>query len=250
MLIKSITSAAAMLLALSVQAQIAAVHLTVQVPPSADTKNVYVAGSFNHWTAADSLYKMKKVNESTYTAVLPVYKGVKYEYKYTRGGWNNVEMQANDSSVKNRQFIASKRKYKVNDRVEKWNQPATTQPVSLQQMRMNAMKDSLLGKLQPRFDRMLALLKEYTLNQLQEKPDQQVDQRITDTLVHGFADMYGKINATVQKIFASLSLEQKKQVLQKLNDPRAEKDFINVLGAALSDVMKEVPINGGRPKQS
>lgn len=251
MLVKCTTTAALISIASALQAQIAAVHLTVHVPPTANTKNVYVAGNFNHWTAADSLYKMHKLDDSTFTTVLPVYKGVKYEYKYTSGGWNNVELKANDSSVKNRQFFASKKKTKINDRVEKWNQPVTTQQtLSPQIQRMYAMKDSVLTKLQPRLDHMLSLLKQYTFNLLQENPSKEVDQRITDTLVQGFADAYGKINATVQKIFASLSSDQKKEVLKKLNTPQASKDFINTLGAALNDVMKNAPGDAGKLKQS
>ena len=40
----------------SLSVQIAAVRLIVCTPPV--QKNVYVAVSFNHWSAGDSLYRM------------------------------------------------------------------------------------------------------------------------------------------------------------------------------------------------
>lgn len=220
--------------------QISSVRLTVHVPSLSENKNVYVTGSFNNWKAKDSLYKMKKKDANTYTILLPVFKNVRYQYKYTLGNWNEVEIALNDSNIKNRVFISDARKKKITDTVVKWQPPKAVaqQNINPQMMRITAMKDSVLNGLQPKLNEMLKLLKEYTINLLQEQPNIALDQRITDDVVKHFADAYGRINNLLHKVFGELTLEQKQKILKALNDPKADKDFINILGAAFSEAMK------------
>ena len=223
-----------------VSAQVSSVRLTVHVPVLPEGRIVFVAGSFNAWNAADSLYKMKKDDASNYSIVLPVYKNVKYQYKYTTGGWNNVEIALNDSNIKNRSFVAARTKKKIRDTVLKWasSKPAV-QSTSPQMTRINAMKDSVLKGLQPKISEMLQLLKEYTFNLLRENPSIETDNRITADVVSQFKEAYGRINDLFHKVFESLTPEQRQQILKALSSPAAEKDFINSLGAALNTAVNK-----------
>jgi len=240
MWIRLIKASTILSMPLLVNAQVASIRLTVQVPELPAGKNVFVAGSFNGWKAADSLYMMKKQDNSTYTIVLPVYKNVKYQYKYTAGGWSGVELGLNDSNIKNRSFITTGNKKKMKDTVMKWAspKPASKQNTSLQMMRINSMKDSVLNGLQPKLNEMLQLLKEYTTNLLQKNPSVEIDNRITADVTKHFADAYGRINELLHKIFEMITPEQKQMILKAISTPGADKDFINTLGAAINEAVK------------
>jgi len=229
-----------LLISFMAKAQVSSVRLTVFVPALAETKSVFVAGSFNNWKAGDSLYKMKQLDAGTYTIVLPVFKNAQYKYKYTLGNWNEVEIALNDSNINNRVFVCSNRKKKIVDTVMKWAspKPVAKESVSPQMARFNAMKDSVLNGLQPKLNEMLALLKEYTINLLQENPSMETDSRITIAVVKHFTDAYGNINGLFHKIFESLTSQQKQKILQALATPAADKDFINTLGAAINEAVK------------
>jgi hypothetical protein len=234
-LIKSIS---ALFLPVLLQAQVSSVKLTAHVPPPPPGKNVYVAGGFNAWKAGDSLYRMKKENDSTYSIVLPVYKNVKYQYKYTTGAWDRVELAANDSGIKNRSFISSGNKKKVRDTVSKWAIPKSAPEPSPQMVRINAMKDSLMAGLQPKLNDLQVLLKEYILNLLQANPSMETDNRITADINKRFSEFYGKINELFHKVFETMSAQQKQQIQKALTAPGAEKDFINSLGNAINEATK------------
>jgi hypothetical protein len=100
------------------------------------------------------------------------------------------------------------------------------------------MKDSVLNGLQPKLNEMLHLLKEYTINLLQENPSMETDNRITIAVVKHFTDVYGSINGLFHKIFESFTPQQKQKILQALTTPAADKDFINTLGAAVNEAVK------------
>jgi hypothetical protein len=223
-----------------IYAQVSSVQLTVHVPSIAENKNVYVTGSFNNWKAKDSLYRMKKKDTATYIIQIPVFKNARYEYKYTLGNWNEVETAMNDSNIKNRTFIATSRKNKIVDTVVKWAIPKTVakQNMSLQMLKITAMKDSLGKELQPKLGEMLQLLKAFTLNMLQEKPDAATEQKIVADLNNQLKYVHEKLNDLFHKIFETLTPDQKKKILQAINTPNTDKDFINTLGAAFNDVMK------------
>lgn len=220
-------------------AQVSSVKLTVHVPAIAENKNVYVTGSFNNWKAKDSLYRMKKKDSATYTILIPVFKNARYEYKYILGNWNEIEVALNDSNIKNRSFVSVNRRNRIIDTVVKWASPKpNVQNTNPQLLKINAMKDSVLKGLQPKLNEMLQLLKEYTVNLLQQNPSIETDNRITAAVVDHFTDAYGRINTLFQKVFGSLTLEQKQKILKAINTPQADKDFINTLGAAFNEAMK------------
>jgi hypothetical protein len=230
-------SIAAVFFPFFLQAQVSSVKLIVQVPPP-QGRPVFVAGQFNGWKAADSVYMMKKENDSTYSLVVPVYKNVKYQYKYTSGGWDRVELAFNDSGISNRSFISTSNKTKIRDTVAKWDTPKPQQALSPQMIRINAMKDSMMAGLQPKLNELQLLLKEYILNLLQENPSMETDNRITAEINGGFSDLYARINELFHKVFLGMSPDQKQQIKRALTAPGAEKDFINTLGNAISEATK------------
>lgn len=232
-------SALGSLIPILINAQVSSVKITVHVPEPAENKNVYVAGSFNNWKAKDSLYKMKREDATTYTIVLPAFKNAQYQYKYTLGNWNEVEVAANDSNIHNRTFVSTKKKKKIMDTVIKWAAPKpVAQNTNPQLMKINAMKDSVMKDLQPKLGEMLTLLKAFTINLLQEKPDAATERKIVEDVNNHLKEIHKKLNDLFHQVFANLTPEQKQKLLKALNNPAADNDFINVLGAAFNDVMK------------
>lgn len=185
------------------------------------------------------MYKMKKMDATTYTITLPVFKNVRYQYKYTLGQWSEVETTLDDNNISNRSFFSAKSKMKVKDTVQKWATPKpVVQNTNPQLLKINAMKDSLMKDLQPKLGEMLMLLKAFTVNLLQEKPDMAAEQKIVAEVNNHLKDFHQKLNTLFHKIFESLTPEQKQKILQALNKPDSDKDFINTLGGAFSDAMK------------
>lgn len=220
--------------------QVSSVRLKVHVPSLAENKNVYVAGSFNNWKAGDSLYRLKRENPTTYSIVLPVFKNANYQYKYTLGKWDEVEIALNDSNIKNRKFISTGKKKKITDTVMKWAEPkpVAQKNMSPQLLKINAMKDSVLNGLQPKLGEMLQLLKAFTINLLQEEPDAATEQKIISEVNNHFKDAHARLNELFHKIFETLSPDQKQKILSAINSPGPDNDFINKLGAVFNDVMK------------
>jgi hypothetical protein len=240
MLVRILKSIIALSSPFLLHAQVSSVKLVVHVPAPPEGKQVYVSGSFNGWKAADSLYKMKREDASTYSLVLPVFRDVKYQYKYTLGSWDLVEHSANDSNINNRSFLSGSKKTSVKDTVVKWatGKPAPPPAISAQMERINKMKDSVLAGLQPKLNEMVLLLRDYITNLLQENPNIATDNRITEEVNKRFADAYGRLNDLFHRVFETMSVQQKQQILKAISAPGTEKDFINTLGKAINEATK------------
>ncbi len=65
--------------------------------------DIYIAGSFNGWNAQDANYRFQKNASGTYYIKLLLEEG-DYQYKLTRGGWDNVECKKDGESIDNRFF--------------------------------------------------------------------------------------------------------------------------------------------------
>lgn len=206
-------------------AQVAAVKVIVSVPNDTAAKNIFIAGSFNYWHAADSTYIMKQTGKGMYSIVLPLYEGKKYEYKFTSGKWERVEVALNDSSIKNRSFIATNKKV-IRDTVAKWNKPVSA-AVSAQQQKLNAMKDSLVKKLQPELNGLQELLKDYAQNMLNEKSSLEQHLALDKKAEEKIGIIYSSITKLLWDIVTSLSKEQKEKMLTLIKQPDEKKDFLN-----------------------
>lgn len=208
--------------------QVAAVQLTVKVPlPDTAAGAVYIAGSFNYWHASDSMYRMKKISEGEYNIILPVFNGINYTYKYTRGGWDKVELAANDSNISNRHFYSSGQLY-ILDTVQKWKQQVS-RPVAKNPRleKINAMKDSVLQKLQPELTKMIDLLKLYVQNMLQERPSKRLHRQLDKKAMKKVHYAFTEITGLLYNAMALLTREEKEVIQKKLKDPAAKEDFLN-----------------------
>ncbi|HAO08823.1 MAG TPA: carbohydrate esterase, partial [Chryseobacterium sp.] len=84
-----------------------------------DERTVYITGNFNNWNPKDSNFQLTQKDSQNYfieidDALLPDI----VEYKFTKGGWENVELDKYGSITPNKK--ASKAAGKTSDIVEKW----------------------------------------------------------------------------------------------------------------------------------
>ena len=63
--------------------------------------DIYVAGNFNNWTPGDTHYKMKPFGGIRRVFVFKDVPAGKFEFKFTRGGWDKVETTAKGEDVAN-----------------------------------------------------------------------------------------------------------------------------------------------------
>jgi len=63
--------------------------------------DIYVAGNFNNWTPGDMHYKMKPFGGIRRVFVFKDVPAGKFEFKFTRGGWDKVETTAKGEDVAN-----------------------------------------------------------------------------------------------------------------------------------------------------
>lgn len=222
----------------TITAQVAAVNLRVHTAVMAGQHNgVYLAGSFNGWKANDTLYRMKETGNGIYSITIPVFANQAYQYKYTLGSWDKVEVAANDSNISNRHFVAFD-KLTINDTVAKWKQPAVTAKDSSAQLkRLAAMKDSVLGKLKPELAELTGLLKLYVQNMLQQNPDTAIHRQLDQAAAERITGAFKQITQLLWDMVAVLSPEQKQQVSKVLAQPTGE-DFINAFLGAVNNAVK------------
>jgi metallo-beta-lactamase class B len=94
---------ASILLASAVDAQVTLrlTHLPASTPAGAA---IYVAGSFNGWNPADSLYRLRPAGPGEYAITLPEAVRGPVEFKFTLGAWERVETDSAGRGVQNRRF--------------------------------------------------------------------------------------------------------------------------------------------------
>ncbi len=87
--------------------------------PIDDGRPVFVSGNFCEWYPDIVDYQMKRVELGKFTFDFPTNKlPEKLEYKYTRGGWNHVELDAYGNATNNR--ISKRKSGVLNDFVPHW----------------------------------------------------------------------------------------------------------------------------------
>jgi len=69
-----------------------------------DDKPIFISGSFNNWNVADRRFQFKKTGPKTYRFSFPDEVEFVYpmEYKFLRGGWDEVELDEHGNNVANR----------------------------------------------------------------------------------------------------------------------------------------------------
>lgn len=84
-----------------------------------DDRAIYITGNFNNWNPKDNRYQLKPTSSNSYfieidDQLLPPY----IEYKFTKGGWENVELDKYGNITPNRKI--EKSVGSASDIVEKW----------------------------------------------------------------------------------------------------------------------------------
>ncbi|MCD0479079.1 carbohydrate esterase [Chryseobacterium sp. LC2016-29] len=84
-----------------------------------DNRPIFITGNFNKWNPKDHDFKLKILDENTYSIdIEDQLLGDDIEYKFTKGGWENVELDQYGNITPNRKV--KKRFATTNDFVEKW----------------------------------------------------------------------------------------------------------------------------------
>lgn len=86
----------------------------------ADNRPVYITGNFNQWHPKDGRFQMKRLSDERYIFCFPEGFQLPHpiEYKYTKGGWGFVELDADGNTTPNR--IVTQLSGKQQDTVVNW----------------------------------------------------------------------------------------------------------------------------------
>lgn len=85
-----------------------------------DERPVYITGNFNAWNPRDPRYKLSSKDNEHHIKIDDKNLPQNIEYKYTKGGWENVELDHKNNITANRK--ATKNQKHTTDFVEKWRQ--------------------------------------------------------------------------------------------------------------------------------
>ena len=96
--------------------------------PVQDDRPVYIAGNFNNWRADEKAYRMAKLPSGEYELIFFLSERVPYplEYKYLKGGWENVEIDHYGNRTPNR--VIYKAQKEVRDFVPRWANAGLSYP--------------------------------------------------------------------------------------------------------------------------
>ncbi len=84
-----------------------------------DDRAIYITGNFNNWNPKDYRFQLKQSDaQNYYIEIDPQILPDQIEYKFAKGGWENVELDAHGNITPNRKV--SKYIGKTVDAVEKW----------------------------------------------------------------------------------------------------------------------------------
>ncbi len=100
------------------------------MPPSTpESASVYVAGTFNNWDPAAPDYRLAAQGHGAYAITLPDSVRGPVEFKFTRGSWDAVELDAAGGGVPNRTFtVPATGAATYTGTVGRWQDPRTVAP--------------------------------------------------------------------------------------------------------------------------
>ncbi len=85
-----------------------------------DDRPVYIAGNFNGWRDEDPAFRFHKLEKGKYVYEFPKYMKLTYpiQYKYTKGNWRHVELDAYGNPIRNR--VLDDPTAQIEDVVPRW----------------------------------------------------------------------------------------------------------------------------------
>ncbi len=83
-----------------------------------DNRPIFITGNFNQWNPHDQNYQLKKEKEGYSIFIANDQLPSSIEYKYTKGGWEHVELDEKGNITKNRRINKSEKA--AYDVVERW----------------------------------------------------------------------------------------------------------------------------------
>lgn len=84
-----------------------------------DDRTVYITGNFNNWNPKDDQYKLTSIDANNYSIdISDEFLPSAIEYKFTKGGWENVELDQYGNITPNRKVTKSTGE--ASDIVKKW----------------------------------------------------------------------------------------------------------------------------------
>ena len=219
--------------------QVGSVKFEVKVPSEGMQKNssVFLTGSFNGWNPHDSMYIMQKTGDDLYSLIIPVFDGKKYEYKYTLGSWNSVEVSANGEQIKNRKMITQDG-LTIKDTVLKWKSPKlptkkdTTLKFSKKQM--EEIKAEIMIKIKDKMKNTLGILKKAFVNMLSDKPDMKLRKKYHKQIVSSINNVLDLAADALWKAVSVFTPEQKKALLKEMKKSKDPGAFFNIITKAMS----------------
>ncbi|WP_170170338.1 alpha/beta hydrolase-fold protein [Hymenobacter perfusus] len=97
------------------------------VPASTPARaTLYMAGSFNNWNPGNAPHAFTRAADGTYQLILPASVTGSIEFKFTRGSWANVESDAQNNDISNRQYTVGSGPATVELQVVNWKDMGTT----------------------------------------------------------------------------------------------------------------------------
>ena len=220
-------------------AQTTVIRFMVELPGQGISQDsaVYIAGSFNGWNSRDENYRMVRVDKIHYKLDVPCFTNKNYEYKYTLGGWENVEKTAEGKDIDNRKFTSLK-KLKIKDVVVAWNVPVPKKEaqnplagmLSTEQIgQMKQMKDSITKNIAPVIPQLVGILQKINLNLVADKPDPVLGKQYNAEVVGVVSQILDSLTDTLIKITDVLTPEQKQKIREAMKNSTNPGDLINIL---------------------
>lgn len=97
--------------------------ITIRVTVPSNTpvnESIYLTSNISGWNPGDATLKLTRNEDGKYSITLPISAGTKLDFKFTRGTWNNVEVNGSGSDLSNRTFTMSGSSQTLDLTVQKW----------------------------------------------------------------------------------------------------------------------------------
>ncbi len=94
--------------------------LKIVVDAPSNTSQVYLASELNNWNAGDEAYKLTQNGNGEFEITLNLEEGTSFNYKFTQGSWESVEVNQDGSDTNNRSYTTKGGSEVVSVTVTNW----------------------------------------------------------------------------------------------------------------------------------